>query len=107
MDGSTNPYLSQARILAAGLDGINNERDPGKPLHVNMYEEGHKIRSAKKLPVTLLGALRLLEKNRVLRDALGVEAINAYINLKMREWRNYTAHLSEWERATTLDSIFQ
>ena len=56
MDGSTNPYLSQAGILAAGLDGMKNKRDPGKPLHINMYEEGHKIKAAKKLPATLLDA---------------------------------------------------
>ena len=103
MDGSTNPYLSQAGILAAGLDGISNKRDPGKPLHINMYEEGHKVESAKKLPATLLDALRLLEKNKELRSGLGTEFIDSYIKLKMLEWRDYTSHLSDWERANTLD----
>ncbi len=103
MDGSTNPYLSQAGILAAGLDGINNKRDPGKPSHINMYEEGHTMKSAKKLPATLLDALRLLEKSRELRGAMGEEFIDSYIKLKMQEWREYTNHLSEWERRNTLD----
>ena len=103
MDGSTNPYLSQAGVLAAGLDGIANKRDPGEPVHLNMYEEGHKVRSAKKLPSTLLDALRLLEKSKVLKEAFGEEVIGSYLKLKMGEWRDYTAHLSEWERANTLD----
>jgi glutamine synthetase len=103
MDGAVNAYLLQASILAAGLDGIENKRDPGEPLHINMYEEGHKIKSAKKLPATLLDALRLLEKDKVIRNALGDDLVNAFIKLKMQEWADYTAHLSEWERIHTLD----
>jgi glutamine synthetase len=44
MDGATNPYLLQAGILAAGIDGIEKKRNPGKPINVNMYEEGHKVK---------------------------------------------------------------
>ncbi len=103
MDGSTNAYLSQAGILAAGLDGIQNKRDPGAPLHINMYEDGHKVKSAKKLPATLLDALRLLEKSKEIRGALGDEFVDSYIKLRMDEWRQYTSHLSEWERQSTMD----
>lgn len=103
MDGSTNPYLAQAAVLAAGLDGIKNKRDPGKPVHLNMYEEGHKVRAAKKLPSTLLDALRLLEKSKTLNESLGKEFITSYIKLKMQEWRDYTNHLSNWEVRNTLD----
>ena len=39
MDGSANPYLLQAGIIAAGLDGINKKLNPGKPLHCNMYKD--------------------------------------------------------------------
>ncbi|MCY4641787.1 MAG: type III glutamate--ammonia ligase [Gammaproteobacteria bacterium] len=103
MDGATNPYLAQAAVIAAGLDGIKNKRDPGKPSFINMYEEGDKLRSAKKLPATLLDALRLLEKNKTLKNELGVEVIDSYIKLKMMEWHDYTSHLSQWERQATLD----
>jgi glutamine synthetase len=103
MDGSANPYLLQAGVLATGLDGIENERDPGKPTHINMYEEGHKVKAAKRLPATLLDALRLLEKNKALQGLLGNELIAAYIKLKMQEWNEYTSHLSEWERRNTMD----
>mgnify|MGYP003319674667 FL=1 len=37
MDGSSNPYLLQAGILAAGLHGMNMKLDPGEPLTCNMY----------------------------------------------------------------------
>ncbi len=103
MDGAVNAYLLQAGMLAAGLDGIENERDPGQPVHINMYEEGHKIKSAKRLPSTLHDALRLLEKSKVLKDALGSDLINAYLKLKMVEWSEFTSHLSNWERERTLD----
>lgn len=103
MDGSVNPYLLQAGLLAAGLDGIENKRDPGEPLHINMYEEGHTVPAAKRLPSSLLDALRLLETSTVLRDGLGDDLIDAYIKLKMQDWRSYTAHLSQWEREHTLD----
>ena len=103
MDGSTNPYLSQAAVLAVGLDGIVNQRDPGKPTHLNMYTEGHKIKSAPRLPASLLDALRLLEKNKTLAEAWGEDVVASYIKLKMQEWGSYTGHLSEWERRNTLD----
>ena len=64
MDGAANPYLLQAGALAAGLDGIANKRDPGKRLDINMYEEGHKAKGAKKLPLNMLDAIRLFEKSR-------------------------------------------
>lgn len=103
MDGAANPYLLQAGVVAALLDGINHKRDPGDPLHINMYQEGHKIKSARKLPATLLDALRLLEKSKPLRAALGDDLIDAFIKLKMGEWNAYTAHFSEWERKHTFD----
>jgi glutamine synthetase len=103
MDGATNPYLSPAALLAAGLDGIHNKRDPGKRLDINMYEHGSKVRGLKKLPTTLLDALRLLEKSKIIKHAWGADVVNSYLKLKMDEWHAYTSHLSDWEREQTLD----
>jgi len=103
MDGAMNPYLAQAGIIAAGLEGVRNKRDPGKPSNINMYEEGHKLKSVKRLPTNLLDALRLLEKNKILKEEMGTELIESYVKLKMIEWQQYTSHLSEWERQATLD----
>ena len=102
-DGAANPYLLQASILAAGLDGIRNAREPGKRLDINMYTHGDTVKNAKKLPLNLLDALRSFEKSPVLKHALGTEFIAAYTRLKTDEWNDYTRQLTDWERQTTLD----
>jgi glutamine synthetase len=101
-DGAANPYLLQAAIITAGLDGLANKRDPGKRLDINMYTEGHLAGDVGKLPLNLLDALRELEKSEVLKSALG-ELVPAYLKLKNEEWNAYTRHLTDWEREATLD----
>ncbi|MCH8111476.1 MAG: type III glutamate--ammonia ligase [Proteobacteria bacterium] len=103
MDGAVNPYLLQAGILVAGLDGIANKRPPGKRLDINMYTDGAGLRGIKRLPLTLLDALRLMEKSKPLREGFGPEPVKSYLKLKMGEWHAYTNHLSDWEREQTLD----
>ncbi|WP_182356855.1 type III glutamate--ammonia ligase [Komagataeibacter europaeus] len=102
-DGAANPYLLQASLLAAGLDGLERRLDPGKPLDINMYTEGHTIRDAKKLPLNLLDAVRALDTCGAIRGLLGDGLVDPYIHLKMTEWNAYCSHLSEWERQVTLD----
>jgi len=103
-DGAANPYLLPAALLAAGLDGIAKSTDPGRPLDIDMYAEGHKAPAGtKKLPLNLLDALRLTDKSQLLRRELGDEFVNSYVKLKNREWNEYSRHLTEWERANTLD----
>ncbi|MDB5687371.1 MAG: glutamine synthetase [Rhizorhabdus sp.] len=101
-DGATNPYLLPAAVLAAGLDGIANGRDPGKRLDINMYTEAHLAGEVKKLPLNLLDALRALEASPVLGEALGA-LVPSYLKLKHEEWNSYARHLTAWERSTTLD----
>jgi glutamine synthetase len=101
-DGAANPYLLQAGILAAGLDGVANKRDPGKRLDINMYTHGHTVGDVKTLPLNLLDALRALDASEVLKPALGA-FLPAYIKLKTEEWNAYARHLTQWERDTTLD----
>lgn len=102
-DGAANPSLLQAALLAAGLDGIEQKIDPGKPLDINMYTDGHKVRDAKKLPLNLLDALRALDADRGLRNVIGEGLVAPYIQLKTAEWNAYCSHLSDWERTTTID----
>ena len=103
MDGAANPYLLQAGVLAAGLDGVENERDPGKRLDINMYTDGHKIRGLRRLPANLLDAIRLFEKSKVLRSGLGDALVDSYSKLKYQDWRSYSSAISQWERDHTLD----
>ena len=103
MDGSANPYLMQAGVLAAGLDGIANKRHPGKRHDIDMYADGHKVRGAKMLPLNLLDALRKLDGSKAMNEAFGREQLQSYIKLKMVEWNDYCRHLTQWERDQTLD----
>ncbi len=102
-DGAANPYLLQAAILCAGLDGINNKRDPGKRLDINMYTHGYTVEGAKKLPLNLLDALRSFEKSPVLSQGLGDEFVKAYAKLKYDNWNEYSRHMTSWEREATFD----
>jgi glutamine synthetase len=102
-DGAANPYLLQAVKLAAGLDGIANQREPGKRLDIDMYTEGHKARGARRLPLYLIDAIRAFERNKALRSALGEDFSKAYIKMKTQEWDDYSRQLTDWERQHTLD----
>jgi glutamine synthetase type III len=102
-DGAANPYLLQAGILAAGLDGIAANRDPGKRLDVNMYEPGAAAKDARRLPLNLLDALRALDASAMLREALGAPFVDSYVKLRLAEWQDYMSYLSDWERDHTLD----
>ncbi|MBM3516975.1 MAG: type III glutamate--ammonia ligase [Alphaproteobacteria bacterium] len=103
MDGAANPYLMQAGVLAAGLDGIDNQRDPGKRLDINMYTEGQRLRRIRRLPLNLLDAIRVFGKSKVLRDAFGAELVDSYCKLKLQQWRSYATTLTQWELDNTLD----
>ena len=103
MDGAANPYLLQAGILAAGLDGITHKRDPGRRLDINMYTDGHKSRGLKKLPLNLLDAIRATEQSQSLKAALGAVLVDSYCKLKREEWNEYTRAISQWEYDHTLD----
>jgi glutamine synthetase len=105
VDGTCNPYLAATVILAAGLDGVLNKLDPGAPNDTNMYEMAPKERKRRGidiLPANLLDAVRNLEKDEVLREALG-EGVGEhyadyYAGVKRREWQSYHEHVTEWER---------
>ncbi len=103
MDGSANPYMLQAGVLLAGLDGIANKRDPGQRLDINMYTEGHKLKRIRKLPLNLLDAVRLFDKSKVLRAGFGDEVVDSYVKLKLDDWGSYARAITQWERDHTLD----
>ena len=111
MDGSANPYLLQAGIIAAGLEGINKKLNPGKPLHCNMYKDYKKYPNLKKLPNDIKQAISMLQKSKPLSDAFGKEVIESYIKLKNAEIKNFSNKSSfnkkkpvtKWEKDNTLD----
>jgi glutamine synthetase len=102
-DGASNPYLLQAAVIAAGLDGLAQQRDPGPRLDNNMYTDPLPASEMRRLPLNLLDALRALRASAVFRKSLGAPFIDAYTKLKEREWHEHHSEISAWERQATLD----
>jgi glutamine synthetase len=100
VDGAANPYLAMTALLAAGLDGIEQKIDPGRRNDDNLYEvpeEELRRRGIDFLPTTLDEALDHLERDEVLKSALGNDYAAYYINVKRNEWRDYHRCVSSWE----------
>ena len=104
IDGGCNPYLAATVILAAGLDGIEHGLDAGEPNSLNLYEVTADDRDRlgiEVLPANLLDATRELEKDDVLRAALGravdEDYVDYYIRVKRREWASYHEQVTPWE----------
>ncbi len=102
-DGAANPYLLQAAVIAAALDGIEKKTDPGKRLDIDMYAEGHLAVDAPKLPLNLLDALRQFDRSSMAKEYFGGEFCTAYAKLKQEEWNEYMRHFSTWEKENALD----
>ena len=104
VDGSCNPYLAATAMLAAGLDGIERELDPGAPNSANLYELSDEERAAAGidlLPANLLDATRELERDDVLREALGKtrdgDYVDYFVKVKRREWQAAHEQITQWE----------
>ncbi len=111
MDGSANPYLLQAGVIAAGIDGMEKKRDPGQPLFINMYTDGENYPNLRKLPSDLDHALEYLSSNEVLLSAFGEKNITSYLKLKQQELKDFNSKetfskkdaITDWEKVNTLD----
>jgi len=99
-DPSCNPYLALAVILAAGLDGIERNLVPPPDIRRNIYQmtvrdrRKHKIRE---LPGTLRDAIVTLQRDRVVRDALGDHIFAKYVEAKSLEFDGYRIAVHDWE----------
>lgn len=102
-DGAANPYLMQAVIIAAGLDGVRTKADPGRRYDIDMYADGHRVKNAPKLPLNMLDALRTYDKDKTLKAMMGAGFSSAFLKLKHREWQSFVSHFSRWEHENTLD----
>ena len=111
MDGSSNPYLLQAGVIAAGIYGLNNKIDPGEPLSCNMYTEYKKYPDLKKLPEKIEDSLNELNNSKEIKEAFGEDVINSFIKLKNMEIEEFnkvetfdkTRKITDWEKKNTLD----
>ena len=111
MDGSVNPYLLQAGVIASGLYGINNRSDPGKILNCNMYTDYENYPELSKLPEQLEDSLQKLDDNKEIKEILGEDVIKSYIKLKNQELDSFNLDeifdknksVTDWEKKNTLD----
>ena len=99
-DIGCNPYLGAALMLAAGLEGIRDNLDPGKPNTENMYllpAEELLRRGIHQLPRTLSEAVEAFAVDPLAKSVFGPEMFDAFVGFKRQEWNDYHAHVSDWE----------
>jgi glutamine synthetase len=100
-DPACNPYLAFTTMLAAGLDGMATEADPGPPVDKNIFTMSQREKRRLKideLPESLADALNNLEKDPVILDSLGEHIAGNFIRAKRQEWADYLGHVHPWER---------
>ena len=100
-DPACNPYLAFATMLAAGLDGVEKAVGAPKPVNENIFTMSERKRrrlGIKTLPANLNEALDNLEKDKVLKEALGDHIFNHYLAAKRQEWADYISHVHPWEQ---------
>jgi glutamine synthetase len=101
VSGAVNPYLAMAAIIAAGMDGIEHDLDPGDPIvGRNMYEtslEDMKREGLRYIPQSLTEALDEFEADEVIQSAMGPELAAEFLRIKRQEWVRYHSTVSRWE----------
>src|SRR5690606_14940887 len=99
-DGAVNPYLGAALALAAGLEGVRENLDPGNPNEDNLYaisEAERRDRGIEFLPQTLQEAVAAFTADPLVEKALGKELRDEFIKYKTAEWEEYHLTVSKWE----------
>jgi glutamine synthetase len=106
-DATGNPYLTLAALLASGLDGIRRKLTLPPPVQELVYDlspQERKKRQIPSLPGNLKEALTCLEKDRFLREALGTRLVDRFLELKWKEWADFSSFVHPWEWQKYLDS---
>lgn len=104
-DSACNPYLGAAMVLAAGLEGIEQQLDPGEPHTENMYLKTPQELDAmgvKMLPQSLKEAIDMFQQDELSKAVFGESMFTTWIDYKSEEWIRYNNHVSDWEKARYL-----
>lgn len=107
-DASTNPYLALAAMVAAGMDGIGRQLDPGPDTEDDLLQADPAalaVRGIRPLPHSLPQAIDALEGDTLLCDALGAPLVREFVRLKRAEWADYLRHVSAWELQRYADAF--
>ncbi|MDR1473955.1 MAG: type I glutamate--ammonia ligase [Lactobacillales bacterium] len=106
VDPTANPYLALAVLLECGLDGIKEKMQAPEPVEVNIYamtDEKRVTAGIKDLPSTLRSAVKSLQKDEIVVDALGSHIYENFVEAKKIEWAAYAQTVSQWEQETYLE----
>lgn len=97
IDGAVNLYLATAGILAAGLDGIKNQADPGQRIDENLFARGDEFPNLQTLPHNLYEAMTALKQDPLLMDMMGELGAKTFLEMKAKEWDAFNAQITDWE----------
>ena len=99
-DPAANPYLALSVMLAAGLEGMKKKYKLPKAAEDNIYrmtEEEREKAGIQSLPEDLYEAIKLTEKSKLVKEALGEKLFEYFIRNKYMEWDEYKAQVSKYE----------
>ena len=94
-DSATNPYLCIAMLIYSILDGLDNSMELEDAINENMYSG--KNYNIKKLPDTLSEAIDEFESSNFVKEKLGTQIFNEYIEAKKIEWNEFNNAITDWE----------
>ena len=94
-DSATNPYLCIAMLIYSILDGLENSMELEDAINENMYSG--KNYNIKKLPDTLSEAIDEFESSNFVKEKLGTQIFNEYIEAKKIEWNEFNNAITDWE----------
>jgi glutamine synthetase len=107
-DPSCNPYLAFAVMLKAGLDGINKEIKPPEPVEEDIYKFNDDKLSKlgiETLPGSLIDAVKEMKRDSIIREVLGDNTFQKYVNAKLKEWKDFITHVTNWEIENYLELL--
>lgn len=107
-DSAANPYLALAVCLAAGLNGIRNKIMPPESISDNLFElskEEREARGIEQMPSSLMRAVEAFEQDDFVKGVVGEHIAHYYKEAKIKEYKEYTAQVTEWELQRYLDTV--
>jgi glutamine synthetase len=105
VDSACNPYLTQAALLKAGLDGVKRKLDPGPPQQRNVYDVLDEGVDIPRVPGHLGEALDALEQDEVVKSAMPGRLYDVFMHYKRDEWQRFLGAVTDWERERYMDVL--
>jgi glutamine synthetase len=97
----SNPYLVGAALLSAGLQGIEDDADPGPMSKPGVPAEDDP--DFEMLPASSAEALDAFEAERATKGFFSDEFVSAYTTMRRYELSRQNDHVTDWERGEYLE----